>query len=70
MFVFLVCCAGSSLYNELNSRSEESYSARARVCVSNYVRPRNKKCGDLGLIWAVASQKEIKLAFSRLVLIN
>jgi hypothetical protein len=28
-FVFLVCCAGSGLCDELNTRSEESY----RLCV-------------------------------------
>ena len=54
MFVRFVCCAGSSLCDELITCSDASY----RVCVSNCMWSRN--LGGLGPSWAV-EQREKKI---------
>jgi hypothetical protein len=54
--VFVVCCVGSGLCDELITRAEESY--RVSVCVSNCVGSRNSQTGGVGPSWAVALQKK------------
>ena len=52
--MFVVCCVGSGLCDELITRSEESY----WVCVSLIVRDlQTSKRGGLGPSWAVGLQK-------------
>jgi hypothetical protein len=55
--VFVVCCVGSGLCDELITKSEESY--RVCVCVTVCDLETSKKSG-LGASWAVATQIEKK----------
>lgn len=69
-FVFVVCCLGSGLWNEIISRSEESYRARAPVCVclSVFVCDlETAKQGGLGPIWVVAPQN---MMYIKLYILN
>ena len=53
--VFVVCCAGSFLCDELITRSEESIRVCVCVCVCDL---ETSKGGDLYSIWAVAPRKK------------
>jgi len=66
--VFVVCCVGRILRNELIPRLEDSYREGERerervcvcvcVCLSNVYDIENSKQGGLGPIWAAAPRKQ------------
>jgi hypothetical protein len=59
MFIRCVCCVGSSHYDELITRSEESYRMCVCVCVCVIVCDLETSIkGGLGPSRAVAPQKE------------
>ena len=58
--MFIVCCVGSGLCDEMNTHAEESYRACVCVCVSIGVNLETSKRGDLGTIWASAAQNKIR----------
>jgi len=63
--LFVVCCLGSGLCDELITLSEESYRARALVCVCVCVELcviyGLQQCGDLGPSWYVAHSKQYSM---------
>jgi hypothetical protein len=66
--VFVVCCVGSGVFNNLITHSEECHCERTRVCVCVCVCVGGgcltvcdldtSKGGCIGRIWAIAPQKK------------
>ena len=64
VFVFVVCCVGSGVFDKFIIRSEECYRARVRacVCVGGWVCVPScdldtSKRGGISRIWATAPHK-------------